>query len=619
MPIQPPTRLKATVLQPWTLTWVGTGVLLVLLSLKKIGSYDLGFHLTIGEWIWRNRQIPHQDLWTQMGGDYLDPHSLFQVLLFLFHQWGGFPLVSIVLTLLLLGIFGLLGSRLRATQAPSGIRWLLFLLALLMTERRFIPRPEVASWLFLSWNLWVLGNPRQDRRWAWSLALTQWLWTWTEGLFILGFLIQALFWIGGRLDQKKWDPILGKVLGLGFLLSFLNPNGWKGLLFPLTLWQRFQDPLYQGSISEFLPPLKVLATQNLHYDSQLHVWLFLVLSLACLAGFLWTWSRRTATEFLLLIPFLFLGWTSVRNIPLFTWVAIPLLARIYRDLEPRPVGHWVRHHGAPWVAVLITLFLGFRVMTDAFYVKDRRLDRFGIGLDPERLPLAAANFLKKEKLNGEMLNSLDWGGWLSWEGAGQPFIDGRLEVPSRDRFADYLQSFRSGGLEPFLEKVRPDLLVMEYNTARPWVQQLMAMPDWRLVYFDENSAIYLRKDYAPQVPRLDMSLWLSARRLAPIPEAELSEQVRSTIPSGPFARKEYPIGLGSEGLFALSLGEYPASQALFARQLRIAGGGFEEIFYNLGITCLHLKQWGTGRACLEKVLQLDPGNAEALRMLGQLP
>lgn len=621
MPINSPATPKPArlLLNSWTFTWSLAGILMVLLSWKKIGSYDLGFHLKIGEWIWKNHAFPHQDLLTQMNWDYLDPHCLFQALLFKLNQWGGFPLISYALTLILITLFSLIGLRLRGTRSPSVLCFLLFLAVLFLTERRFLPRPEILSWLFLNWNLWVLEDPRRDRKWLWTLLLVQWLWIWTEGLFVLGFLVQALFWFGKGLEQKGWDKELAKVFGLGFCLSFLNPNGWNGVLFPAVLWQRLQDPLYQSSISEFLSPLKVLSTQNLHYDLHLHLFLFLVLFLLVLLGTFWTWSHRSITELLLVGTFSFLAWTSVRNIPLFTWVALPILARVYRDFEIRPLAFLFRNRWAPWAGILLVLFLCFRVVTNAFYMNERRLDRFGVGLDPERLPIAAADFLRENHLEGRMLNSMDWGGWLAWENAGQPYIDGRLEVPSRNFFQGYLESFRPDGLPPLLGKVHPDLIVMEYNTAGSWVQQLRALSDWRLVYFDENSAIYLHQGYSPQVPVLDFAQWMVKKGLTPASETDLVQQVNGSVPQGLFKVHEYPMGLGSEGLFALSLGEYSAAESLFAEQLRIAGSGYDEILFNLGVSSLHLKQWTAGKACLQRVLQLDPGNLQAQRMLQSLP
>ena len=408
-------------------------------------------------------------------------------------------------------------------------------------------------------------------------------------------------------------------MGLGFFLPFHNPNGWRGLLLTFTLWQRFQDPLYQSSITEFLPPLKVLSLQNLHYDLHLHLWLFLGLSALGLAGLLWTWPRRTLTDFLLFGAFTFLAWTSVRNIPFFVWAVLPLGARMVHDLEVRPLMVFFRNRWVPWIATFLILLLGSRVLTNAYYVDERRLDRFGTGLDPERLPIACADYLKQNHLEGRMLNSLDWGGWLTWLDTGKPYLDGRLEVPSRERFQDYLRSFRPDSLAPFLDQLRPDLIVMEYNSAGPWARQLKTLPGWRLAYFDGNSAVYLRQGYAPQIRALDPVQWMAQKGLRPLAGNELIQKVEEVPVVGPFQSRNYPMDLGSEGLFALDQGQYAVAQALFAEQLRVAGGGYSEIYFNLGVSCLHLQQWEAGRTCLKKVVQLDPGNFEAQRMLQEIP
>jgi tetratricopeptide (TPR) repeat protein len=139
-----------------------------------------------------------------------------------------------------------------------------------------------------------------------------------------------------------------------------------------------------------------------------------------------------------------------------------------------------------------------------------------------------------------------------------------------------------------------------------------------LTYFDENSAIYLRQGYAPQVPALDIGQCLAQKGLHPLAGNEIFQCMNVTGVTDPFQSRDYPMGFGSEGLFALLTGNYVTAQALFAEQLRIAGDGYPEIFFNLGVASLHLQQWEAGRACLNKVLKLDPGNTEAKRMLIEL-
>jgi hypothetical protein len=78
------------------------------------------------------------------------------------------------------------------------------------------------------------------------------------------------------------------------------------------------------------------------------------------------------------------------------------------------------------------------------------------------------------------------------------------------------------------------------------------------------------------------------------------------------------MGLSNMGLFALKTMEFPSARDLFAEGLRRAGGGYDEIFFNLGVANLHLKNYSLGRTCLEDVLQLSPDDRPSHQMIDNL-
>jgi len=79
------------------------------------------------------------------------------------------------------------------------------------------------------------------------------------------------------------------------------------------------------------------------------------------------------------------------------------------------------------------------------------------------------------------------------------------------------------------------------------------------------------------------------------------------------------MGTFSMGLFALRTAEYESAQTLFMDGLRQTRGTFDEPYFNLGVSSLHLKQYRLGRLCLEDVLQLNPNDVPSKRMLQSLP
>jgi hypothetical protein len=398
------------------------------------------------------------------------------------------------------------------------------------------------------------------------------------------------------------------------------------VFFPFLLFTRLQNSsLYKQTIVEFLSPWRYLQWVGNGYDSNLHVWLFLGIASGLLILFIITWKKRKFFELLLTLAFGYLALAAVRNIPLFTLATLPLLAKALRDIS----GNWswpkLLGKKSALVFALLVVLTAARVTTNAFYISDRRLDRFGWGVDKTVLPVKAVEFLNENNLNGKILNHLNFGGWLDWRGPQPTFIDGRLEVMEDDFYREYLQSYGSGpGLAFLMARYQPQLILDDYNAAPQWVEQLSHFPEWRLIYLDGCSVLYTVQGYAPQIPAIHLPLILRNYGIT----SDLTGDVQlaqNTPPSkwgawfaGFYKPQNYPMELMSLGLLALHNGDYETAESFFAEGLRRAGGGYHEIFYNLGIANLHLRRYSLGKICLEKSLALEPGNQDTQRMLGEL-
>src|SRR5262245_19115197 len=83
-----------------------------------------------------------------------------------------------------------------------------------------------------------------------------------------------------------------------------------------------------------------------------------------------------------------------------------------------------------------------------------------------------------------------------------------------DLYRESLASLRPGGLAPLVEKYRPDILFFNPGSARQWMIDVKSLADWRLVYADEGAAVFLRKDYAPEIPPADSSRLLAERGIS---------------------------------------------------------------------------------------------------------
>ena len=155
---------------------------------------------------------------------------------------------------------------------------------------------------------------------------------------------------------------------------------------------------------------------------------------------------------------------------------VPIAAACWKDLK----WEWLqKYHSSfftkPWTAWIFTFFmlgLCLRIVTSAYYVSERRFDHFGLGLDEEKIPVRATEFLVQKHLDGKILNHMNLGGWLDWKGPQKVFIDGRLEVMGEEFFMEFNASQNPGGLEALVAKYKPDILFFNPDSAPPWILKL---------------------------------------------------------------------------------------------------------------------------------------------------
>ena len=544
-------------------------------------------------------------------------------MLYFFQTKLGYPFLTLLNVVVLLLVFLVMTRRMRLAGASPPWICFFFLAAILASERRFIVRPEVFSWLFLGLTLLILEFREKNRNYLYWLPLIQLIWVNMEGLFILGWAALLVHAIGGYLHRHKMDKSLIRAGILSITADLVNPYFFKGVAFPFILWTRLQgSDLHKQTIGEFASFLKSLSFLGQHDDSGLHLFVFLLLALAILLFSALTWRKRKFHEIVLTVVFGYLAFTAIRNIPLFILVALPYLPAMLRDcFDGKEEAVW-RPKLIPYIFLFLVLSLSARVATNAYYISDRRVDRIGFGLGEMCLPLEAARFLNVNHLDGRMLNSLDCGGWLDWKAPQPTFIDGRLEVPSNDFYRDYTDSYKPDGLQPLIARYHPQLVLLDYNACEPWVEQLQRDSEWRLIYLDTCAAIFAYKDYALQLQPMNILSLTHTLGISILPDDEISTLVKQINPdrlgkliSGFYQPQNYPLGLLGLGYFTLKSGQYEVARSLYLKCLQEAGGGYWEIYYKLGVSNLHLGDFSLGRLCLLDTLQLNPDNSEAREMI----
>ncbi|MFN8548652.1 MAG: tetratricopeptide repeat protein [Candidatus Eisenbacteria bacterium] len=598
--------------------------LIAILALRQVGSEDVGFHLRTGESILAGDGWPRLDRFTFTVNDrpYVDTSWGYDLLLALVNRAGGPAGMVFAHLFLILATFALVYRTARLQPAGPSITVLVLALGALASEMRFQVRPEVLSYFLLSLELYWLHRhatgKRTDLRW---LPLLHLAWANLHSLFILGWAAIALFILGLRLRDGRWDRGLLRWGGLALLAALINPYGFQGVLFPFTLATRLKvDNAFGQSIGEFVSPWNLGLSTQFPFYPRVPIFAFRVFALLVLLSIVPLIRRKRVPSILLALVLFVLAARMIRNMPLLVIAASPGLIwafPIERRLELLGVSVRARRLvvgsilGCLGVAVLAT---ALRVMNDAYYLESRRPERFGLDWNRGALPVGVADYAYRVDLRGHVLNHLNFGGHLMWA-LGQPvFIDGRLEVIGEQFYSYYLTTLAGPeAMEAAVSKYTMRWLTFPYLFNPKLLGRISRDPRWQLAYVDELGVVFVRSDY-PASPDASVSFPPAANvNLAALPglggrprRARIVRWMR-----GLWTHERFPALEFNLGLFHLYRGELAMAADRFAEGIVESDGDYYEMYNDLGAVLYRLGRVEEARACYRVVLEEEPKNSVA--------
>lgn len=622
LPVTPGQRLPILPLLVLVLGFL----VLALLAARQVGSLDVGFHLKAGEHILSGQGWPRTDPFTYTLNDhpYIDTSWGYQVLIAMARRALDAPGLVILHAALVLATFFILYRTARiAPVDPTSL--VLFLVAGgVASEMRFEVRPELVSYLFLALVLHLLHRHAEGLRSPlWALPVIHLVWANSHSLFILGWGAIACFAAGLWIRDRRPDRRLF-AWGLGSVaVAFLNPYGWRGVLFPFTLATRLQrENPFGGSIGEFVSPFALGISEQNPFYPRLPIFTFRILALLAVAALLVLLRRRRFHAGLIILAFLPLSAGMIRNIPLLVIAALPGMIWV---LPAGKILGGIGLHGRARRLILAgtasglglaLILLGLRVYHDAYYIASRRPERFGLGWNRLVLPVDAAEYAKKAALKGRFLNHLNFGGYLMWARSEPVFIDGRLEVVGEEFYRYYNRLLGSQeDLEAGVARYGIRWMMIPYAVTPSLLGRMSRDPRWRLAYFDHLAALFVRSDEPIGTAPPAMEL--------PTPGSPV---LGSTVPAlpglgGPSRRggfsnwlaglvrtENFPAEDFNRGLFHYFRGDLDLARGRFAEAIQSSGGAYYEIYNNLGAVLYRKKRFAEARDCYAIVLEADPAN-----------
>ena len=514
-----PETLSSRCLLPLLVLWA------VLLGCTAMQNFDIWWHLRTGYWMLEHGTVPWSDLFTFTSWDrpWIDLHWGFQLLAVGLYAAGGVPLLVLTKAACLgLTVAVLWHASEWRSSLPGWARVACWCLPVICLSGRAVVRPEMLSLVLLALWLWILVRLDERPRLIWLLPLVQVVWVNCHGLFVLG-LVTGAAWLIDRLARTaangRWGlqplpaagPEVRTILRAGLLTGLaclVNPYFEAGLLFPLELYRKFSvDQQLYASIGEFQRPLDFVLRSGL---GNVYLLAQLVLALSTAASFLPLWRMRRVSVFRLLLfaAFGFLGWKATRNTSVFAVVAGMVLASNLGELfalaqAPKPAGAGLLpNRAASGILVLLVLL----VVSGVWARIGGEKGPLAITARPHWYGHAAARFAGQQGFPQHAFVAHEGlaAVYIFHNGPERPvFMDGRLEVASRETFRLYrqLKQMMIRGDLRWQEILRDSdghlpLLLFDSRFSRLEISALLQTPGWTLVFADSAAAVFVEQDVA---------------------------------------------------------------------------------------------------------------------------
>lgn len=594
-------------------------LLAVLFCFRRIYDPDIGFHLRAGNWIIDDLQFPGKDpfTYTAAANSYIDIYWVYQVAVALVNRMlSEFGILILHAALIFTTLILLLKRVVRKTSLDEIPFWQwIFLIGMLAPAFQFIPRPHVLAWFYLAVVLLVLEDylDRGIDRLA-LLPVIMILWVNTHTSFILGWIVIGSAVAGLMLRDRLWWTPLTKYAILSILICIVNPYFLRGIELPFYQFQFLQSQnAFKAAISEYASPLNA-DSYMVHGKFLLLQPLFpfhLLLVISAI-GFLRYLRRIQFHEIVIFGIFLYLALTGIKNIGYFVVATLPMTVVSFRHRKASLLRR-VLDVSTVGAAVLF----GIALITNAYYLSYRSDERFGYRFSNFALPVGAADFLREHNLRGKILNHFNFGGYLMYALPQKIFIDGRNEVMGEEFFREYFMTWNAINKKPILEKYQPDIVVFPYEDEFLWVHYFKKNGnDWRLVFVDELSAIYLRNGYANNVSSLDSTAilaqvppsgWSAPDSVLNRPDPESASLV--SFHSRYFPRKE--IGLST---FCYYNDWFQSAITIGLTAVRQSTESCPELYYNLGHYYYELRDYSRSAYCYARFLKTNSDQLAAERL-----
>ena len=482
----------------------------------NIYDFDVWFHIEAGEYMLANWEIPDSDVfsYTALGSPWIVHEWLFEVLIYIVYAAGTLGAVTLFKALVLCALFAVYLRLFKRLSISPALTLVLLTVASILARERFIERPEIITYLFsavfisafevLRINRTGIIRWREERLWLFPVLMVLWANFHSGAVFAIaicgaywaGELISALLSGSFGANKRALKDILFSstklrvyflILIITFAVGFINPNTYHVYTYPfVALDISAQTGL---NLAEYSRPL--WATDSLFF-------VMLAISvLIILLNIIFNLRGVVVSHIMLFIFFSALALKYNRNIAIWAVVVVPFVAFYIEEI----ISWWPSFMpDESSTSRLKPLFSAAAIILSIVIVAPSTIGAmkggwWGPGIKEGRFPEGAVRFLDEQKIEGNMYNSYEFGGYLLWRSFPERkvYIDGRSDI-----YTELLMEQRKLsiiGFEKLVEKYDINYLIMSYSpsTSRYINPNPVFGRELALVWFDDVAMVYLRR------------------------------------------------------------------------------------------------------------------------------
>jgi hypothetical protein len=484
---------------------------------------DTGWHIRNGEHILQTRGWPHSDYfsYTHYGQPWFSWEWLADVVLAIIHRYTGLNGVVVWANL----TFGITFSLLFRWMIERGMNLFICLiftaLAGFASAVHWLARPHLFTLLFiLIWYILLedfqkagMEDPRISVKKLWFLPVLILLWANLHAGFVVGLVLLIIFSFGNYLtsivSRDQESMLKARNLSLQFakiavvciLVTLINPYGFS--LYK-HIFESYLDSQYLvDRITEFASP-------NFH---TLVVRFFELILLSSLVVLGISYRRLSFIEIGLLVFWTHMALFSVRHVPLYTLIVVPLIVRhltnysflVGADQKITPwlaqiAGRFNRYSAnlykfegqfRGYLYPLLSVLIMASICLNQGYIFGSKV--INANFDSKRFPIKAAAFIESQSFQGNLFTTDYWGGYIIYRfyPKYKVFFDGRSDMYGRQFIKEYerltnLDFSWKGVLDKY--KISWILLPVDYGLATA----LKELKEWQVVYDDHSAIIFVR-------------------------------------------------------------------------------------------------------------------------------